>query len=56
MKVLLQLLMIYFLPHQLLLSVIKEKTEPYLVVVIFLWKMFGPFQTNVPIMKKPVFP
>ena len=55
LKVLLQLLMIYFLSHQLLSS-FKEKTEPYFVVVFFLWNVFDPFQPSVPLMKKPVFP
>ena len=56
LKILLQLLMIYFLPRQLLLSIFKEKTESCFVVVIFLWNVFNPFQPNVPLMKKPVFP
>ena len=53
---LLQLLMIYFLSHQLLLLIFKEKTEPCFAVVIFLWNVFDPFQPNVPLMKKVVFP
>ena len=52
LKVFLQLLMIYFLPHQLLLSIFKEKTEPYFVIVVFFWNVFDPSQTNV---KKPAF-
>ena len=43
LKVLLKLLVIYFLPHQLLLSVFKEKTESCILVVIFLWNVLDPF-------------
>ena len=54
-KVLLQLLMIYSLPHQLFMSIFKEKTEPCFVVVIFFWNVFDPFQPNVSLMEKLSF-
>ena len=56
LKVLLQLLIIYFLPHQSLLTIFKQKTEPYFVVAIFSWNVFELFQPNFPLMKKAVFP
>ena len=51
-----QLLMIYFLPHQSFLSIFKEKTEAGFVVVSFLWNVFDVFQPNVPLTKKVFFP
>ena len=56
LKVLLQLLIIYFLPHQSLLTIFKQKTEPYFVVAIFSWNVFELFQPNFPLMNKAVFP
>ena len=55
LKVLLQLLIIYFLPHQLLLSIFKEKTETCFVVVIFLLNVFHPFQPNVFFYEETIF-
>ena len=55
LKDFLQLLMIYSLPHQLFMSIFKEKTEPCFVVVIFFWNVFDPFQPNVSLMEKLSF-
>ena len=45
----------YFLPHQLPQSILKKKQTCF-VVAIFLWNVFDPFQPNVPLMMKIVFP
>ena len=55
LKVLLQLLMIYSLPHQFFMPIFKEKTKPCFVVVIFLWNVFDPFQPNASLMEKLSF-
>ena len=44
------------MPLQLLLSIFKEKVEPCFVIVVYLWNVFDPFQQNVLLMKKSVFP
>ena len=55
LKVLLQLLMVIFC-HINCSCRFSQKKQPCFVVVIFLWNVFDPFQPNVPLRKKAVFP
>ena len=55
LKVLLKLLVIYFLPHQLLLSVFKEKTESCILVVIFLCNVLDTFNPMFHLWKRQFF-